>query len=213
MTTQPRWQILLLALSALIPFIGLFSTPSDPNLMIYTLFVVVYLLRGRLSRWLAAVPPLIVFVGICWAGGLLSESLVWISNMNSGQTAYMDFYLEYGTHIANWVPFYLLVALVWGFSLRVFDFRVWEVFLTAGFLFGVLIEQRGAIFVQGLQTLPAGLIFWLYVMVVYGSYPALAYALAQPGFARRPRRETRWKIVVVLAALFGLMLLVGVLSG
>ncbi len=209
----PGWQTILLALTALIPLGGLLNTPADLNLLIYTLFVVAYLLRGRLIPLIDRFPPLLTFILICWVAGIFSESLVWVSNMNSGQTQFMDFFTNYGDHIRNWVPFYLLVAVIWGICLRYFRFSVLEVFLTAGLLFGVLIEQRGAIFMQGLAAMPAGLVLWLYVMVVYGSYPALAYALTEAGFDRRQRRETRWKIVVVAAMLFGVMLLVGLLTG
>jgi hypothetical protein len=209
----PGWQTILLAVSAVIPLFGALNTPADLNLLIYTLFVLGYLLRGRLAPLIARLPPLLTFVVICWGTGLLSESLVWVSNMNSGQTQFMDFFTDYGDHIRNWVPFYLLVAAIWGICLRSFRFSILEVFLTAGLLFGVLIEQRGAIFMQGLAAMPAGLLLWLYVMVVYGSYPALAYALTEAGFDRRQRRKTRWKIVAVVAMLFGVMLVVGLLTG
>lgn len=209
----PGWQTIFLAVTALVPLVGLLNTPADLNLLIYTLFVGAYLLRDRLIPVIDRVPPLLAFILICWAAGVFSESLVWVSNMNSGQTQFMDFFTNYGDHIRNWVPFYLLVAVIWGICLRTFRFSVLEVFLTAGLLFGVLIEQRGAIFMQGLAAMPAGLVLWLYVMIVYGSYPALAYALTESGFDRRQRRETRWKIVAVAAMLFGVMLVVGLLTG
>ena len=43
-----------------------------------------------------------------------------------------------------------------------------QIFCAQG-AFGVLIEQRGAIFLGGLAIMPFGLVLWIYVFLVYGS--------------------------------------------
>lgn len=50
-------------------------------------------------------------------------------------------------------------------------------------LYGVLMEQQGKIFLVGLQAMPAGLILWTFVFVVYGSTMALAFWLVRDSFS------------------------------
>ncbi|MDX1992101.1 MAG: hypothetical protein SF029_06915 [bacterium] len=212
MNKTVRW---LLALTALIPLLGVLSQPPDVNLLIYSLFVLVYLARERLQPFIAGIPlsPLFKLFILIYVGGLLSESLVWWSNTASGDIHQTGFYTDYGTHITSYFGFYLVVALIWTVVLRFFRFTILQVFLTAGVLFGVVIEQRGAILLAGLASMPAGLVLWLYVALVYGSYPALAYTLVYPEFEVYARRETVLKYPLVILLLWGVMFTIAVLSG
>jgi hypothetical protein len=207
-----RW---LLALTALIPLLGVLSQPPDANLLIYTLFVLVYLAQERLQPFIARIPlsPLLKLFILIYVGGLLSESLVWWSNTASGDIHQTGFYTDYGTHITYYFGFYLVVALIWTVVLRFFRFTILQVFLAAGVLFGVVIEQRGAILLAGLASMPAGLVLWLYVALVYGSYPAMAYTLVYPEFEVYARRETMLKYPLVILLLWGVMFSIALLSG
>jgi len=75
-------------------------------------------------------------------------------------------------------------------------------------LYGILLEQQGAILRQGLATLPWGIILWAYVFLVYGSAIGLAYLPSERAYAAdaRPRGWIRLPIA------FGMLLILTVVS-
>lgn len=77
------------------------------------------------------------------------------------------------------IGFYGSFGLVWSFLLKRFHYSCKEVFVLQG-LFGVFLEQKGAVFVQGLATFPIGTLLWLFVFLVYGSLIAIPFQIAKP---------------------------------
>ncbi len=70
-------------------------------------------------------------------------------------------------------------------------------------VYGVFLEQQGAVFLKGLDVMPLGLVLWLYVFVVYGSAAGLAYLPFEADFAPRRRRAcSRWKLPSALLIQF-----------
>src|SRR5215216_4356201 len=75
------WQRILLGLSGLVPLLGLWSTPPDPMLLIYTIFVAAYLLRRQLVRRFEGVPaPSVILFVLFLISGTLTETLAWSNN-------------------------------------------------------------------------------------------------------------------------------------
>jgi hypothetical protein len=203
--TRDQW---LLAISGVLPLFGIIDDPLQVNHLIYTLFVLVYFMRGQFARLIDRLPfpPLLIFAIVCFSGGLLSETLVWISNTAAEMEGF-GFYDAYPAHITHYIGFYTVVAAAWALTLRRWSFTIAQVFFTAG-VFGILIEQRGVIFLSFFQNPLLGLLNWLYVLPIYGSYPALAYALIVHRRWPIPKRDTRWKYAAAVAFLFGLIVLV-----
>ncbi len=83
--------------------------------------------------------------------------------------------------------FYLAFALWWKFLLDRYDYDAKEVFILGG-IFGILIEQVGAIFLSFNPFL------WLYVFLVYGSIEAMGVVVAENHFKKRQRKHLPfWK--------------------
>lgn len=77
------------------------------------------------------------------------------------------------------IGFYGSFGIVWSFLLKRFNYSLKEVFILQG-LFGVFLEQKGAVFLQGLAILPVGIILWFFVCIVYGSFIAIPFQLTKP---------------------------------
>ena len=74
-----------------------------------------------------------------------------------------------------------------------------DVFVVQG-IYGVFIEQQGAVFLQGLRSLPVGLLLWVYVFLVYGSAMGLAYLPVAHPMASPERRRGGARLALAVAA-------------
>ncbi len=200
---HPRRRItsVLLGLSALLPLPGLLAAPHDTILPIYTLFVGAVFLRRpfeaaeariRLRRGLA-------FGLLVLASGVLTETLAWLSNYLSRapEPALLHPQLAYDLLLSPVV--YGGWALAWPLLMRRWRFSLAEVFVIQG-LYGILLEQEGAIFRQGLAAMPWGLVLWVYVFLVYGSAIGLAYLPFEHQYASEDRRRGWARLPIALGA-------------
>lgn len=180
----------LFAASGLLPLAGALGSPPDPMLLIYSLFVLAWLARRRLAERTARIrvgmPLKIALAAV--AAGWVTEILAWSGSYlaRDPQPGLFHPQLAYDLLLAS--GFYAGNGLAWGLALRRWSFSLPQVFITQG-IFGVFVEQSGAVFRQGLAEMPLGLVLWLYVFVVYGSFIGIALLVAgQPeNTAPRPR--------------------------
>lgn len=201
-----------LAFSGFVPLLGLLATPPSTALVIYSLFVLVLWWRGSLADAFAATPgPLALRFGLLLVTtGLVAECLAWLNNFLECRENPPLLHPQLGADLLTGFMFYGIWALAWGLVLRRWRFRLPEVFALQG-LFGVLLEQRGAVLLQGLSTLPVGLVLWLYVFAVYGSIAAIPYAVGEPCYLPTAwsRRNDRWKYVALPLLIVALALPIG----
>jgi len=208
---HPRRRIafLLLGLSALLPLPGLLAAPHDTMLPIYTLFVAAVFLRRPIEAATARIrlPRGLAFGLLVLAIGLLTETLAWLSSYLSRapEPALLHPQLAYDLLLSPVV--YGGWALAWPLLMRRWRFSLAEVFVIQG-LYGVLLEQNGLIFRQGLATMPLGLLLWVYVFLVYGSAIGLAYLPFEQHYAVEGRRRGWVRLPIALGA----MLMVTVVS-
>lgn len=194
-----RWGTWLLALSGLVPVIGVL-TGSPPNaILMHTLFVIAYFFRSRLTLH---TPPkrlflrFVVWTLIC---GWLVETLAWINAYILRELEPVLFHPQLFADLLIATGLYLAWAVAWWWGLRRFAFALPAVYTVVG-MYGVLIENSGAVFQAGLAALPLGIIFWLYVFVVYGATMALALLPFRELFKSE---NTRWyRYPVMFAAMF-----------
>jgi hypothetical protein len=202
--TPPVARRILLGLSALMPLPGLVAPPHDTMLPIYSLFVAAVFLRRaleravsavRLSRWLR-------FAGLILLCGLLTETLAWLGSYLAAdpEPALLHPQLAYDLLLSPVV--YGGWALAWLLLMRRWRFTLAEVFFVQG-LYGIMLEQQGAVLRQGWATMPAGLILWIYVFAVYGSAIGLAYLPIESSYAHdgRPRGWIRLPVAFLLLLL------------
>jgi hypothetical protein len=200
---HPRRRItfVLLGLSALLPLPGLLAAPHDTMLPIYTLFVAAVFLRRPLEAAAARVrlPRGLAFGLLVLASGLLTETLAWLSSYltRAAEPALLHPQLAYDLLLSPVV--YGGWALAWPLLMRRWRFSLAEVFVIQG-LYGILLEQEGAILRQGLAAMPWGLVLWAYVFLVYGAAIGLAYLPFEREYAREDRRRGWARLPIALGA-------------
>jgi hypothetical protein len=193
---------LMLVISALLPLPGLLSSPPDSMLPIYSLFVVAVFARRpfeaaavrlRISRPLA-------FALLVLASGLLTETLAWTSSYlaRDPEPALLHPQLAYDLLLSPVV--YGGWALAWPILMRRWQFTLAEVFSVQG-VYGILIEQQGAVLRQGLASLPWGVVLWAYVFLVYGSAIGLAHLPFERAYAADDRRRGWLRLPMALIAM------------
>lgn len=176
-----RIKIPLFILSALIPLLGLFKSPADPLLPIYTVFSALFFIKKRFYRQEPETNITsgsnIKFAFLIVAVGLTAESLAWGVNFLAKSENPTLFHPQLFYDLIISLAMYSSWAIVWFFWSKKYAFSLTQVFILQG-VYGILLEQKGAIFIQGLLNMPIGILFWAYVFVVYGSITCLAYLLS-----------------------------------
>jgi hypothetical protein len=195
----------LFVLSGLLPILALLNSQPDPTPLIYSIFVLTYVIRRRGASDPEDVHGSAWPFGLAIVGcGLLLEGLSWTTNFVKCAPQPALMHPQLLPDLALGLAFYGGWAIAWVVLLRYFSFSLPQVFCAQG-AFGVLIEQRGAIFLGGLAVMPFGLVLWTYVFLVYGSVVGIAYLLfgerlrVVAGGARWWRYPLAWLLIAVLA--------------
>lgn len=198
------WSSILLAVSGLLPLLGLTGQQPDPTLLIYSLFVVIWLWR-RLQVPFDQAQPIQPTAQAWWrlpiaviGSGLVVECLSWSNNYMKCAPTPALLHPQLFADLLLAIGFYGSWALVWSWLIRRYHWTLKQTFVIQG-LFGILIEQQGQILLLGLTTLPIGLIFWLYVFLVYGSVMGIAYLMANPSRPLRRGARHRGYVEAALA--------------
>lgn len=190
----------LLIISALIPLIGLFRFPPDALLPIYSVFIfLLFFGRKFFDRNATNSNFPVKFAILIFATGMVAEILAWSVGFFKHAENPALFHPQLVYDLLIGISQYGAWAAVWYFWSKRYTFSISKVFLLQG-IYGVLLEQKGAIFIQGLLHLPLGIIFWAYVFVVYGSIPAIAYLLSGE-MASEGRKPSLLKYVLILLSL------------
>jgi uncharacterized membrane protein len=173
-------------------------------LLVYSIFVAAWFARKPIASLVVRVP----LPG--WVHGLLAtllvggltESLAWLANFLAREPhpALLHPQLAYDLLLSPGI--YAAWALAWMAAGHRYAYTLSHVFILQG-VFGVLIEQQGAVFLQGFAALPAGALLWLYVFVVYGSTMGLAVLLWPPGLLAEDRRRGWLRFPMILALNLG----------
>ncbi len=192
------------AASGLIPLLSFCGGTPDPMLLIYTVFVGAWLLRTRPARpsdrapW----PLLLKLLVLTLASGILTETLAWLGSFlaREREPALLHPQLLYDLLLSPGV--YGGWAIAWLAALRLHRYSLTDVFVVQG-VYGVFVEQLGAVFLQGLRALPFGVLLWGYVFIVYGSAMGLAYLPVERRLAASSPRSgpQRLPLALVLALL------------
>ncbi|RPI38883.1 MAG: hypothetical protein EHM59_22705, partial [Betaproteobacteria bacterium] len=215
---QPhRSRRLVLALSALLPLPGLLTSPPDTMLPIYSLFVVVVFARRPFEAAAKSlrIPRSLAFGALILVSGLFTETLAWTSSYlaRAPEPALLHPQLAYDLLLSPVV--YGGWALAWPILMRRWRYSLAEVFAIQG-IYGVLLEQQGAVLRQGLASMPWGVVMWAYVFLVYGSAIGLAYLPFERSYAAEGRRRGWGRlpaalVVALLATIFSSLVWAGVL--
>ena len=208
----------LLAISGLIPILGLTSSPPDTMILIYSLFALALLLRPHIVRAVQSVPlrSSTKFASLIIASGMIAECLAWTSNYLARNETPALLHPQLIPDLILGIGFYGGWAVAWLLILRCCSFSLASVFITTG-LMGVAVEQDSQVLISILQTLPsnpiASILMSVYIFAVYGSIMGLAY-LAVEGELYHPRQRNHWlkyPAVLLLMYVFSHLLLVVVM--
>lgn len=154
----------------------LFSSPSP--LLMYPLFVAVMVFRQPLSNLVAkiALSDNWKFILLTALAGYILETLAWMNNFFQKNPNPTLLHPQLIPNLILSTGLYAPWAITWLLLFKKYHFSLWQIIIVQG-LYGVLLEQRGAVFLQGLMTMPLGLLFWAYVFIAYGFTMGSVYAL------------------------------------
>jgi len=152
----------------------------------------VWLLRKPLRRLYNAVrlPGFLKFFLLGTFFGLVVEGFAVLDGLALPPDERILFHPDPGTDLYLALGFYSAFALIWRFFGGKYRLSARDVFMIAG-LGGVFIEQMGAVF------LSMNPLAWLYVFLVYGSFQAAAFVIAEEEFGAMDRKEiSAWKKIL-----------------
>lgn len=203
------WKRGLFIFSGVVPLLGLFGHPPDTGLLIYSVYVLAYLLREPLTRLADRIPapPAVALVGLFLLSGCLTETLAWSSNYLKAAAKPALFHPQLFADLIVGLGFYGAWAAAWLIALRRYRFTLEESFLITGFQ-GIFFEQLGAVFVLMVRTLPVNPFFsalmGAYVLAVHGSAVGLAMIPVIHRFDA-PENSRHWsRFLVVMVLMVGL---------
>ena len=199
------WKNALLVVSGLVPLLGLLSRPPDTMLLIYSVFVVGFLFRGKLTAFLERLPghaSLHLFI-LFLLSGSLTEVLAWISNYLKEAPEPALFHPQLIPDLILGMGFYGGWAIAWLLAMHWFRFALFEAFVVTGFQ-GIFFEQLGAVFVEMLSVFASNpllsILLGVYVFAVHGSVTGLAFAPLASRFDE-PTKSRHWGRFPVVIAL------------
>jgi hypothetical protein len=195
----------LLIISGLIPVLG-FITSHDATLLIYSLFVVALLNRGRLAAAFARVrlPGAVKFTLAVIVSGWLTEFFAWLGSYLKHDKDPALFHPQLIPDLILAIGFYGGWALAWLLVLRRWRFTLRGVFMVTGFM-GIFVEQNGAVLAAIIASLAnplAAFILALYVFAVYGSIMGLPYLLNERDLPATGQRAGWLKYPAILLGMF-----------
>jgi hypothetical protein len=186
-----RW---LLAGSGALPLLNLLNASVT-----WTLFVVAWFWRRQ--RPFTGTATRLRFALTILACGMVLELLAWAGNFLQDPAQPALFHPQLIPDLLLGFGFYLGWMVAWLLLLRFYHFRLRELVVLMA-VYGVIVEQNGAVLVAGLGALPLGVLLWLYVAAAYGGAAGLAYVLAG-GEAMPMGRYSHWiKYIVAAVVLY-----------
>jgi len=201
----------------MIPLLSLLRHQPDA-LLIYSVFVVAYLLRRQLVRLadLLPGPPALHLVFFFIVSGDLAETFAWMDNYSKAMVEPALLHPQLIPDLILGVGLYTGWALAWLIVLRWYRFSLIETFVVTGFQ-AIFFEQLGGVFlrmVSALLTNPLlSLLMGLYVFGVHASVVGLAMLPVIHRFDD-PRKSRHWsRFVLVIVLVVGLTMLCTGLMG
>ena len=177
----------------------LFSLDS-PMGWVFPLWIVVYGFRERLKRVLDRWPRAPAFIVSGLAFGLLTETFAILDNWDVPPDQKILLHPNPFVDLLMGFFYYLLFIVTWYLILRKLNFSKGAVFILSG-LFGLAVEQGGAILAGLLANPILGILLAFLVMSVYGIFPMLAYTLTEDRFPERTKPRL-WHYPLALFSLF-----------
>jgi hypothetical protein len=174
----------------------------DPNPFIYLLFILIYFFRNKLKSFFETIPmsPTLLFFLFYVGVGLLIETSAWTTSYYFEKEPYPNLHPQLIPNLILGVFMYGAKALGWIIALRFFKFSLKEAFITQG-LYAIFLEQQGAIFIQGLMSMPFGILLWIYVMMVYAPLVGIPYMFLEEKLQKNVQRNNWVKYIAVFVLL------------
>ena len=182
----------LIFISILVVIIGILS--NDAQILIVPTFLLFWAFTADEFESDAELTIKNMFLYVMFLtiiSGLFFEGFAVLSNLKyppSERKLFLpDPFLDMVVSLGYYVP----VALVFALYVVKFDIDIKWGFLGGG-IYGIITEQTGAI------LLSFNLIFWIYVLIVYGSFFGIPLAIARGRLSKLKRREMRPILSLVL---------------
>lgn len=179
--------------SAVLVLIG---SINSPVLLIYPIFVLAVVKQWQLPTFSSVALQFFIVTILCT---MFLESTAWLDNYLKNPAVPLIFHPQLFPDLLISLGMYIAWWLTWFLILNYYHFTYKEVFITTA-LYGILIEQKGKVFFEGLNTFPIGILLWLFVALAYGSTISLAFYLMRHRFNAT---NNKWyKYLVAFVGLF-----------
>lgn len=197
-----RMKHTLFLISGFFPLLGLLNTTPLTMPLIYSVFVLASTL-GK-ERWRSFLSDGRMWVAVLRTAFIvmvITETLAWLeSYFNGFAIATALFSTNYLENILIASGYYLGFALAWMIINRYFAFTAAEAFMTYG-LFGILLEQNGAVLSQIIGALLGNPILAIFlgtmVLIIHGSIAGLMHIRLAPYFTGRHSGMVRYPVALV----------------
>jgi hypothetical protein len=174
---------------------------SGPMTLIYPLWIATYLFRDKLEQIFAKFPGATGFIVAGVAYGMIIEVFVIMDNWHIPPEKQVLFDANPVKDLTFGIFYYAFVILSWYALLRKITFSPRALFLITG-LYGLVAEESGQVVMRMLQQPFPGIVYAIFVMIVYGMFPMLALMVTEKRFPpERKKNHLGWSILA-LAILF-----------
>lgn len=194
-TRAGRWLLGLLAV-----LLAAVACRGNFMLLIFPMWIVTWLLREPLRRWVNRLPLGLAFVGSGTIFGMLTEAMAILNNRALPPEKRILLSPDPALDVLYGLFYYLLLVSTWYLLIRAFTYSKREVFVIAG-VYGILTEEVGQVFLRIFTVPVTGALYAVMVAFVYGIFPVLAYLLCEERFGPR-RSNLGLRFLVAAMALF-----------
>lgn len=184
----------LLQKIALIVFSIIFIITHQFQLLILPFAFLAWLNREALNKKLFSVSnSLLVHYIVAGAiFGTIVEILAILNNLGIDPAKKALFHPDPFIDLVMGVGFYAAWNLSWFFAAKKFKYSVKEVLLLGG-IFGIVVEQGGAILLSIFTFGLFGFVLWIYVLLVYGTNISFAFFVNEKELSQTAKQESKIK--------------------
>ncbi len=194
-------------LSAALFLVFLMLLLTIPVLAIFPLFLFLYNIKSKIQLNFHHFYRKYIILGLFF--GLLTESLAILDNLGTPPEERILFHPDPATDLLLAAGFYFFHALVWAFLFRQYTFTEKSIFVTGG-IWGIIVEQNGAILLSPLTQGIVGLISYGFVFLVYGPYMAIPALFFTESLDAERKKRTLKSVVLAFLMMAGAHILAGI---
>jgi hypothetical protein len=181
----------------------------DPQLLVIPLGLLLYLLRVPLRALLNPLSLSFSYILLGTVLGMLIETFAILNYLHNPANSHLfstnlmiDLSIALGFYCITTTAIYLVVSRIKFGNIG---------FLICSAIYSIVIEQQGAILLQGIAVPLLAPVIWLYVSIVYAIFTWGTYAMLKERFSKR--HSARWWAYPILVLVLWVSAFIGAVVG